>query len=352
MAVLAVATHHVNALTGLNVPLLGTAGGLIGVQLFFLISGYLISHSAEQYPLREYFLHRLFRIFPAYWMAYLSIGALSGTLTAQSIAANPIDFFLNIICMQQLSAKSLYGFSVLHVSWTLTIEIFWYILAPFFARIPKKWTLHVLAICTAVSLLWIRLAHNGLFDSLFAPGFSSLANTGLSVQPLNLLKLMVIQNAFPAQLFFFALGWTLYRYRQQVVSALNARLLLFPLALFTLLLFLLVQQIPQNELALWPPAPSVLKAMTISVFLVISTFLLALKNPPLAEPLSVRIGKISYSIYLLHVPIFSLIFQQMAQSPPYWKIPLALIMVFVLSNIVYELIERPAMRLARRIAAR
>ena len=53
LAVSSVFLHHAYAYLGVKTPIFGMAGGLIGVLLFFLISGYLIGKSAEKHALPD-----------------------------------------------------------------------------------------------------------------------------------------------------------------------------------------------------------------------------------------------------------------------------------------------------------
>lgn len=64
---MALVIHHLNY-TDLQVPLFDTYGGLLDVQFFFVISGYLITESASKHAWKVYALHRFMRIFPAYWI--------------------------------------------------------------------------------------------------------------------------------------------------------------------------------------------------------------------------------------------------------------------------------------------
>ena len=74
-AVLLVFAHHLFSTQVFAIPYIGETGGWIGVQIFFVISGYLIVKSAARYSAVEYLKHRALRIFPAYllWFFVFSI---------------------------------------------------------------------------------------------------------------------------------------------------------------------------------------------------------------------------------------------------------------------------------------
>ena len=76
LAASAVVANHLGTYTGWSVPWLSTGGGLRGVQLFFLISGYLIVQSASVHPWPTYLVRRAFRIYPAYWVAVIAVAAV------------------------------------------------------------------------------------------------------------------------------------------------------------------------------------------------------------------------------------------------------------------------------------
>ncbi|MFD6812242.1 acyltransferase family protein, partial [Streptomyces anthocyanicus] len=46
-----------------------TSYGYLGVQLFFVISGFVICMSAWGRPLKAFFVSRVIRLYPAYWFA-------------------------------------------------------------------------------------------------------------------------------------------------------------------------------------------------------------------------------------------------------------------------------------------
>ncbi len=133
-----VLVHHVHAHIGMGIPYLNTFGGLLGVQLFFVLSGYLIADSASRHPLGTYAWHRILRIFPAYWVAYLFVGFVGRRISWDQVQGDPTSFLLNMVNLQQLDPVALIEFDVLSVSWTLTIEVLWYLLAPLVVWLGRK----------------------------------------------------------------------------------------------------------------------------------------------------------------------------------------------------------------------
>jgi peptidoglycan/LPS O-acetylase OafA/YrhL len=110
--------------------------GYLGVQLFFVISGYCIQGALESaqrnaHPLRSFTLRRLRRIYPPYWMSLLLVIALAmGTMLVARkswFSIFPLtmtDWLLNLMLLQgpfQAPDAAL-------VYWSLSIEVQFYLL--------------------------------------------------------------------------------------------------------------------------------------------------------------------------------------------------------------------------------
>lgn len=327
IAVLSVVIHHIFALTGFHVPYLAEAGGYVGVQLFFIISGYLISESAIKHPLRNYVLHRFFRIFPAYWVAFVGVGLITADLTIPRIMERPGSFLLSMLNLQQLYAVALLELDSLHVTWTLTVEMFWYALAPLVVIAYRRHAWLTLGGLTLLSLLWSAGVSNHQVDFLFAGGLAAMT------QPVSPSQYTVLIGwAFPGQLVFFGLGALIYRYRQQAFKISTTALLLCIFVCLGLLDHYI------NYVSL-PPLPVGIGVAAL--------FILMIRAPAFNVPFLVHIGKISYSIYLLHV---SVIFWCLNQWGHLGKVHLLLTVFLILlfSHSLYVLVERPSMRYARR----
>ena len=102
-----------------------TRYGQIGVQLFFLISGFVILMSMQGKSVIQFIGSRVGRLYPAYWVAVLAAALLSFVFWP-SIAdgRTPADILPNLTMMQT-------AFEVRHldgVYWTLWVELRFYIL--------------------------------------------------------------------------------------------------------------------------------------------------------------------------------------------------------------------------------
>jgi peptidoglycan/LPS O-acetylase OafA/YrhL len=108
-------------------------GGLRnGVMLFFGLSGYLLYRPfvLGHVNLRTYASHRIARIAPAYVLALVGITILTGD---RSFVDQPLTYLL---FLQNYDLKTWHGF--LAVSWTLVIEVLFYLTLPALAFVIAR----------------------------------------------------------------------------------------------------------------------------------------------------------------------------------------------------------------------
>lgn len=133
IAAFAVVVFHCSAL--LDATSLGTRAAVYGplayggVDLFFLISGYIIASSVSRSKsgvssAAHFLLKRLIRIWPPYAIA-TAIFCLASILKNSS-APSISDITRSLIFMQIDSTAPYYGFAALVVGWTLNYEMFFY----------------------------------------------------------------------------------------------------------------------------------------------------------------------------------------------------------------------------------
>ena len=139
-----------------------TKYGLLGVDLFFVLSGFLITgllYEARDRPnyLRNFYVRRVLRIFPLYY----------GVLAVVFFVAPVVPLFqgstLNYLLERQawawgyavniyLALHKEWSFSYLNHFWSLCVEEHFYLVWPFVVLLLARWPKALMATCLAVSL--------------------------------------------------------------------------------------------------------------------------------------------------------------------------------------------------------
>ncbi|WP_030374184.1 acyltransferase family protein [Streptomyces rimosus] len=100
------------------------AYGWLGVQLFFLISGFVICMSCWGRPLGDFFVSRVIRVFPAYWLAIIATTLVVALVPGGLQPRKWHDVLTNFTMLQEpLHVPHVDG-----VYWTLFAELRFYLL--------------------------------------------------------------------------------------------------------------------------------------------------------------------------------------------------------------------------------
>ncbi|MFG2084984.1 MULTISPECIES: acyltransferase family protein [unclassified Spirillospora] len=168
-AVLVVLHHYVGRIGGWgvenhhNMPFLApvTHFGNLGVDLFFLISGFVILMSAWGRKVGDFAVSRTVRIFPGYWagVVFALVGFLAIGQTPMAGHSPLVPFLPNLTMLQM--GIGVPGME--NVYWTLWVELHFYVLISLLV-----WRGITYGRCVAFMVLWIVL---GLFaqEADFAP---------------------------------------------------------------------------------------------------------------------------------------------------------------------------------------
>jgi peptidoglycan/LPS O-acetylase OafA/YrhL len=298
--------------------------GKFGVAAFFLTSGFVIPLSLERGgTLKRFWISRFFRLYPLYWFSIAVV--LSQHFLGPSFPATPFfsehltrNAVVNLTMFQEFvgipDAQGLY--------YTLAMEMVFYI---FFS-------------CLYLAKL------NRMSLPIAWAGLALLAIPGISV-PLLLHKRVPLAGLF----YFLCLfvGTSVYRHFNGEVMGRALRTLFWCFLLTTIAEiycnYVLVKKDDLTE-------HYTFAAVFLSWAGACSLFLLAYKLRHHDAPkVLVWLGTVSYSVYLLHSPLRSLV--------PLWPNRLfsflaALALTLIVSAVAYRLIEEPFMALGKKIALR
>ncbi|WP_328553818.1 MULTISPECIES: acyltransferase family protein [unclassified Streptomyces] len=124
------------------------AYGCLGVQVFFVISGFVICMSGWGRPLRSFFASRASRLLPAYWAAIIIVTAVFALPVVAYKAVSPSDALVNLTMLQQPLGVD----RVLGVCWTLWAEIRFYALFALCIVLPGANRQRVILFCAGWTL--------------------------------------------------------------------------------------------------------------------------------------------------------------------------------------------------------
>lgn len=178
--------------------------GYYGVDIFFILSGYLIYRSISTRSIFDFIYSRIKRILPTfilcssivlftsiYW-AYSSTGNFSGTTELIKKFLISFTFIWDIFGITPLSA----------VYWTLAIEVRFYILAALATAIIRKSNgkickEHFIIIWYFVAFINAIYFHNNYMDSILLLNYVGHFTFGLLLSTINISNKEEVRNAIP-----------------------------------------------------------------------------------------------------------------------------------------------------------
>ncbi len=143
IAAMGVVYFHTTSEAGLD---LTVAIGSRGVDVFFVISGFIIAYIGSNNP-QQFFRRRLIRVVPFYWVATLCLFALAVVMPnlLRSTRADVPQLIASLLFVPRETSYS--GvFPTMLLGWSLNFEMFFYVVFSMSLRINPKWSP---AICCA-----------------------------------------------------------------------------------------------------------------------------------------------------------------------------------------------------------
>ena len=313
-----VVLSHISSSNNVNVFILSAPG--YAVDGFIFLSGYFIRQSCQKFNrniglLKPYFISRFMRIWPTYSIIFSSVFIINGFFQLthyDSYNEAIIVFFTNLFLINGFFTNLISSFII--PSWSLCLEIQFYIFFPliYLYKLDKNWLfVFLLFVITLVSpYFFIKQFHFGYYYNFGLP------------------------SILPLRIFHFMIGVLWFNSTKQDLNF-NVLLSIF------ILLFII------------NPFTSILYAI-----IYLSTFLSFFsKGIYLRKILGLfsKIGKISFSLYLVHNPILSYcnyILKDQTFFNFNYKFTATIILVlagsFLISNLLYQYLEIKFIEISRR----
>src|SRR5665213_1291264 len=355
IAVIAVVLYHAK--------LLAVTGGFIGVDVFFVISGFLITSvivrdlKAGMFTLLGFWERRVRRILPALFaVMFCSVIAayflmlyppdyhlFGNTVIAQSVFTSNMLFMLTDNYFNQSSS-----FSPLLHTWSLSVEEQFYIFFPFIVLFCV-WLAKRSRIIPVLRSLRSRITSSDLWDgrrillatvTLFGIASLLLNIWFVDVAPTSVLKMPFFpdtiywRTTYATAGFYllatrareFALGIVIALYAIRIRSAILAEVTGFAgISAIGASVFLF------NDATAFPGIAALMPTLGAAAIIVANEDHSTMAGKLLSYPALIWVGLISYSLYLWHWPLF--VFANLASPVPLSSVDMAgLIVVAVISS--------------------
>ena len=337
LSILAVLWHHTyESSTGWR----ATDRGFLGVDLFFVISGFLIvtlllreRDRKGAISLKGFYIRRFLRIFPVYYGMLFALALVF--LTVGKNANMAPAFFDDLPWALSYTSNWAELTTFLAITWSLSAEEQFYVLWPPLERFLRGAAIPVLL----VLLVGSQLIHFGVVDG-------AMARLGFAAHEPEFLR----QTGFTPILLGVLLAHGLHDPRSHAWLA----RLLHPRGLGVLALGVIVFicTVAPADLTGWPRFTLHLAmAVLVGACIIREDHLLmpALKLPPL-----VRIGLLSYGMYLFHMLCrhgCNAVLQKLGLTHEAWLFPVTLLVTVVVAQLSFTFYEQRFLKLKDRFAA-
>ncbi len=335
LAVLAVVVYHTDFLPFFK-------GGFTGVDIFFVISGYVISRSIYNRPfsglsqyLSQFYSRRVKRIIPALAACLLVTIVASALFIPSAWLSNTIDqtglaaFFgygnFSLVWNNDGYFSPRVDFNPFLHTWSLAVEEQFYLLYPLIFFVWLRFGKEKSFVGTVSRLSLIVLGTASL-------GFSVFETTAHHDRAFYLL---------PSRFWELAAGGLLFQLHSKNILVVTSRVVQRLLVITGLTLvcagFIFAEQ--RSFPFPWAMIP-VCATMLLLTGVVHASAGSSLPHRFLDSRVMTYIGKISYSLYLWHWPV-AVLLRWTAGLHTYWLIIVYLAVSFMLSILSYHLIETP-----------
>ncbi len=323
------AQHNIHGIIGAAMGVYGGINpGALGVTLFFIISGFVIVRTVERTNPLIFIVQRFFRIVPACFVTVTLVASLT-YLYCSHYGLNQPNTIESVLTSAVALNYFNSSFSTIPVLWTLEIEMFFYIVMSIAAAMSKRISYGVLLTLSVICFSIVLAYASPLSGTLSASGADILKHFAIIFVHMSYMLIGSViyrgysERRFGPAGFYLAVSLIIYLLCYKIFAVAtdhswigaNARSSLLALVIFFITLFIGASS----------------RAFT---------------------PLH-RVARISYPLYLVHVPIGWAILYWMADIGlgMHTSALASTIAVIFIAWILHHTVELPSQRTGKRIGA-
>jgi exopolysaccharide production protein ExoZ len=297
--------------------------GFAGVDLFFVISGFIIHFTSRNYlnkpsKLKEYIQKRFIRVYPIYWII-TTILFLSSWFIVLILNRNifSIGYPNKFIAYLQTYTLFPLHFAINPVTWTLSYEVFFYLCFALLIISKRLWIIPALILII------------------------SFHNVFINIPEVIEVKLNYFNFFFSGYNFEFMFGFLIYQFYEKIKLSNIISLILLIISISIIVLF-------GYDIGDYDSYKRVLTFGFPSGLILISLLNLE-QNGAISFPrFTIKLGDASYALYLIHFPMM-LIMNKIPQILGYnfnanqevWYSYFIIISIIIASIYIHEFIEKP-----------
>ena len=301
---------------------LNTAFAIVGVALFFVISGWLVPSMLVRYSRRDFILNRLFRIFPMLIFAVFVAAFIQYFYGERST----LDLF-NVISTATLSANLLNFPTSLPVVWTLIIEFKLYILLAIIGPLNHKKLFGLIGLILFISISYTFIHNSGILQN--------------NKQVINFFSVLLHDFSYMLFMFIGSILWMLNEEKSDLSKKkMNIVFVILVLFFFNFNHYLINVY---GEINFYQDFKPTTQAIVLFIFiLAIRATKLGFYDGAFGKYIE-SLSTVTYSLYLLHVSVGFFLLSELRHmiNNQYILLLFITLIVTLLSSLTYRFIEVP-----------
>ncbi|EGS1684248.1 acyltransferase family protein [Enterobacter cloacae] len=314
--------------------------GGIGVDLFFVLSGFIIAFSTKKNSGSvDFIFKRAFRIYPV----YLACMLLMLTLPAFSINT---DFVKSIffIHLDYNYKAPVFGYAYIFAAWTLTYEIIFYSIFCLSQTISHKHRTLICSLSIGAFVILLQIFFNQGKVSFFGSVTLHIDNNSFSILKI-LSSPMMIEFVYGLIVFHI---FELVQKNRLILSNSHIKSICFIGVVFFILCYMTGYMSYSGPVG----------AGLISAILFISVLTIESVYGTFKSNILNLLGNLSYSMYLSHVFVIRFIqtyskdIDFIRYTNGFSRIILMMTMTIIISYLLYNIVEKPFIKIGRIMAER